>query len=94
MAAIRCDDHDNEYYHASNDHPLLENNIGQGNYTNTSARRPLLPDFQHEQASVSYATAESGELNGRLEGNISTNITTNYRSTINLTEGMATQLTN
>jgi hypothetical protein len=92
MVEIRCDDHDNEYYHESNDYPLLENTIGEGNYTITSARRPLLPDFQHGQGSVSHVTAESGHPNGPLEGLLSPNITTNYGSTINLTGRMAMQI--
>jgi hypothetical protein len=85
MVEIQCDDHDNEYYHETNDYPLLENTIGEGNYTSTSAWRPLLPDFQHGQGCVSNATAESGQPNGPLEGLLSPNITTNYGSTINLT---------
>jgi hypothetical protein len=92
MAEIRCDDHDNEFCHESNDNLPLQNNIGERNCSITTGWRPLLPEFQHGQASVSHATAKSGQLIDVVTGPSTPNITTNNEDTIKLMGRTATEL--
>ena len=91
MVEIPCDEPDNFYYHQSDGLPPLEDNMSEVNYQNSMVQQPLLYAFQHQQATVSSVTPESGQENGGNEALNTANVSNKGNSTLSSLENYASR---